>query len=140
MMSEVVVVPQEQFDVWYQSDSAELPETKAWIDAEAAAAQAPSDTDEALSALHKYGCVTCHSLDGTGNKLGPTLKGVFGKEVTVMVDGKEISVTADEAYLKQSITQPAAALVKGFENLMPPPAGMGPDEIDLVIGYIKELK
>jgi cytochrome c oxidase subunit 2 len=82
--------------------------------------------------------VACHSIDGTP-RVGPTLKGLFGKTVTVMTDGKERSITADEAYLRKSILEPNADVVKGFPPIMPPEK-MTDDEIHEFIQYIKELK
>jgi cytochrome c oxidase subunit 2 len=56
-----------------------------------------------------------------------------------MTDGKERSITADEAYLRKSILEPNADVVKGFPPIMPSEK-MTEDEIHELIQYIKELK
>jgi cytochrome c2 len=60
--------------------------------------------------FQSLGCSGCHSL--TGAKLtGPPLNGVFGSKVQLSTGE---SVTADEAYLLESILDPDKQIVKGF--------------------------
>jgi cytochrome c2 len=60
--------------------------------------------------FESLGCSGCHSL--TGRKLtGPPLNGVFGSKVQ-LADGR--SVTANDAYLLESILDPDKNIVKGF--------------------------
>ncbi|MGH7793127.1 MAG: c-type cytochrome, partial [Thermodesulfobacteriota bacterium] len=83
------------------------------------------------------GCNACHSIDGS-TLVGPTWKGVFGHEVT-MTDGS--TVIADENYMRQSIVEPQAKMVKGFGPVMPSFKGILSDaEVDAIIAYIKTLK
>ena len=56
------------------------------------------------------GCISCHSLDGS-KLVGPSWKGLYGEQVE-LADGT--TVTADEAYLRKSILEPNAQIVKGF--------------------------
>lgn len=67
--------------------------------------------------LKKYNCTDCHSLDGTV-LVGPSLKDIYEKEVTVIENGKEKTVTADEDYLRESILNPSQKVVKGFDAIM----------------------
>ncbi len=63
-----------------------------------------------------YGCVACHSLDGSA-MIGPTWQGLFGREET-LEDGS--TITVDEEYLRQSILNPNAQIVSGYgANVMP---------------------
>ena len=48
------------------------------------------------------------------------------------------TVTADETYLKESITDPSAKLVDGYGNLMPQ-FNLTPAEQDQIVAYIKSL-
>ena len=93
-----------------------------------------------LSAL--MGCTACHSTDGaTGPKVGPTWKGLFGSQREFK--GGEPAV-ADEAYLRESMLEPTAKVVLGFEKNdtgMPSYAGVLTDaQIQALILYIKTLK
>jgi cytochrome c oxidase subunit 2 len=73
---------------------------------------------------------------------GPTFKGAFGHEVTVTTSGKERTLTVDEAYIKHSILEPNADIVKGFNaNLMQTYKGQLSDqEIENLTEFIKSLK
>jgi cytochrome c oxidase subunit 2 len=84
--------------------------------------------------LEKYSCTACHSLDGS-EAPGPTFKGLFGSQRT-LADGK--TVIADEAYLRESIDNPEAKLVRGFEPTMPV-MPIPPDEVAAMIEAIKAL-
>ena len=87
--------------------------------------------------LEKHGCLGCHSLDGT-RKVGPTFKGIWGQPVTVLTDGKERTITVNEAYLRRSILEPNADVVKGFPPVMPSFAGvLKDDEIAAITGFIR---
>jgi mono/diheme cytochrome c family protein len=87
------------------------------------------------------GCVACHSVDGSPN-VGPTWKGLFGHDVEVTLpDGSTQIIVADEEYLKEAIVQPAAKIVKGFQNVMPSYEGRFSDEeLQALIEYIKSLR
>jgi cytochrome c oxidase subunit 2 len=87
--------------------------------------------------LEKHGCLDCHSLDGTP-KVGPTFKGIWGRPVTVLTGGKERTTTVDEAYLRRSILEPNADVVKGFQPVMPSFAGVLKDsDISAIIGFLR---
>ena len=75
--------------------------------------------------LQQYGCLGCHTLDGS-KLVGPTFKGLAGSEVEVTSDGKEQKIKVDEDYLRRSIREPKADLVEGFPPIMPP---FGKDQV-----------
>ncbi|HMW37210.1 MAG TPA: cytochrome c, partial [bacterium] len=82
-------------------------------------------------------CITCHSLDGKPGS-GPSWKAIFGK-AEKMTDGS--TVTIDENYLRESILNPQAKIVAGYQPVMPTYQGILKDrEIDAIIAYIKTLK
>lgn len=96
-----------------------------------------SPVERGEEAVEHSGCLACHSLDGSA-KIGPTFKGLFGRNVELS-DGK--SVIADENYLRESIIDPNAKVVKGFQPVMPSFKGIMKDEdIAAVIAYLKTLK
>ncbi|MFT5584083.1 MAG: caa(3)-type oxidase subunit IV, partial [Cognaticolwellia sp.] len=76
----------------------------------------PDATPEELGqALYSgKGCIGCHSLDGS-KMVGPSFKGLHGRE-EVMADGTKL--TADDAYIKESILQPQAKIVEGYPPVM----------------------
>ena len=81
-------------------------------------------------------CGGCHSVDGSAN-IGPTLKGIYEHEVT-MADGT--TVVADDNYIRESILEPRARLVRGYDPVMPTFKGQLKDkEITAIIDYIKEI-
>ncbi len=91
--------------------------------------------DAGLKLFNERGCATCHMEANQGR--GPTLNGVFGSTVK-LASGE--TVTADEAYLRESILNPTAKLVYGYPPLMPPFQGMLTEEqIQQLVAYIKSL-
>ncbi len=86
--------------------------------------------------FQKLGCGTCHRPDGTGQ--GPSLVGLFGKPVQLQ---RGRTVTADEAYIRESILDPQAKIVAGYPPIMPTFKGLiSEDGILQIIAYIKSLK
>ncbi len=80
------------------------------------------------------GCSTCHTLDGSRSQ-GPSYKAIFGK-MEKMSDGKEVKV--DENYVRESMLNPSAKVVAGFEPIMPTFQGMLRErEINALIEFIK---
>ena len=110
----------------------------AWMGAEVKKAQAAAATPEGrgLALVTASGCVACHSVNGAAG-IGPTWFGLFGSQVPISGDG---TVTADEAYIHESIKAPQAKIVKGFENQLMPNYGFNDDQINDIVAYIKTLK
>jgi cytochrome c oxidase subunit 2 len=83
--------------------------------------------------------VGCHSTGGADG-IGPTWKGLFGSQTT-LANGS--TVTADEAYIRESIVQPNAKVVEGFQpNIMPQTFGnsLTDEQITGLIEYIKTIE
>jgi cytochrome c oxidase subunit 2 len=92
----------------------------------------PADTGEIL--FEQYRCHTCHMGD---QQRGPSLAGLAGSEVPLGAGG---TVTADDEYLRESILEPNAKIVAGFQPLMPTFRGqIGEEDILALIQYIKTL-
>jgi cytochrome c oxidase subunit 2 len=94
------------------------------------------DVARGMDLANKQGCLGCHTVDGT-TLLGPTWKGLFGKD-DELEDGS--TVTVDEAYIAESIKDPGAKLAKGFSNIMPAFGQLAQEDIDAIIAYIRSLK
>jgi cytochrome c oxidase subunit 2 len=83
------------------------------------------------------GCSTCHSLDGLRGQ-GPSFKGLFAHPVE-LATGK--NVVADENYIRESILDPQAKVVKGYEPIMPTFQGLlRPREMNALVEFIKAQK
>jgi glucose/arabinose dehydrogenase/cytochrome c2 len=90
----------------------------------------------------RMGCLGCHSVDGTTiGRIGPSWKGLSGSTRT-FVD--RATAVADERYLRESMLEPSARVVSGFDESvagMPSYAGVLSDaEIDALVLYIQSLK
>ncbi len=85
--------------------------------------------------FQKLGCETCHKSTATGR--GPSLVGLYDKPVTLS-NGQEIVVDSD--YIRESILQPTAKIVAGYEPIMPIFEGQISEQSLLQIAsYIKSL-
>lgn len=87
-------------------------------------------------ALYQANCATCHTIDGADG-IGPTWLGLYGRE-TPLADGT--TVTADDAYITESIKNPTAKVHEGFVPGMPPFPQLTDDDIAGIIAYIKTLE
>jgi len=80
-------------------------------------------------------CMSCHLDSGQGR--GPSLKDIIGTTVAFQ-DGT--STTVDEAYLRESILNSQAKVVKGFQPLMPTFQGLVSEEsLVSLIEYLRTL-
>jgi cytochrome c oxidase subunit 2 len=85
--------------------------------------------------FEKYACNTCHTNDATGR--GPVLLGLYGSTITLSNDA---TLQADENYIRESILNPQAKVVKGFQPLMPTFQGqVSEDDLMKLLAYIKTL-
>jgi cytochrome c oxidase subunit 2 len=82
-------------------------------------------------------CASCHTIDGSPG-VGPTWKGLYGKQEE-LENGE--TVTVDDEYIRESILNPNAKIVKGFVPAMPSYQGQLSDQqINDIIAYIKTLQ
>jgi hypothetical protein len=81
-----------------------------------AVALGKASVEEGEKLYQMFGCMACHSTDGTlQGKVGPSWKGLYGSERDI-AGKKPFKVKADAAYLRESILNPGAKVVKGFEK------------------------
>jgi len=131
MFTEVKAMPQKDFDAWYLKISDTTRKTVAVADPVA----------EGKRLMEKNGCIVCHSSDGT-KIIGPSYKGVYGHKITVITDGKEREVIADDEYIKRSIYEPEADIVKGFVKgqMVSYKTILSDQDVANIIEYLKTLK
>lgn len=122
MISKVKVLTESEYETWLASSDV------------------PADEHPGLTILKQNACITCHSLDGS-KIVGPSFKGVFGKQEVVITDGQERTITIDEEYLKRSIYEPNADLVKGYNPglMISYKELLSEEDVQKVIEYIKTL-
>jgi cytochrome c oxidase subunit 2 len=115
----VLVMSAREFGDWLDANGDKLP---------------PVASGEKLVA--KFACSTCHTIDGKPGT-GPTWKSLGGAQVE-LADGTKVA--ADDAYLRESIAEPNAKIVKGFQPLMPSfKSQLTPKQVDALVAYIKSL-
>ncbi|NTU55071.1 MAG: cytochrome c oxidase subunit II [Anaerolineales bacterium] len=124
MENPVIVVDDVNFTAWV-SDQQKLAE---------AAGQTPEGRGQALVAAN--GCAACHSVNGAAG-VGPTWFQLAGSEVPLSGGG---TVIADDAFLAESILQPQATIVAGFENQQMPAYSFTDEQVADIIAYIKTLR
>lgn len=110
----------------------ERDEYEAWLQADDTGTLPVSSGEQLFTSL---ACSTCHQSGD--NSRGPSLHGLFGNDVQIATLG---DVTADEAYIRESILEPRAKVRSGYMPLMPTFRGQVSEEqlLDLVT-YIKTL-
>jgi cytochrome c oxidase subunit 2 len=118
MIGSVVVMQQEDYQAWLSGGAAE-----------------GTLAERGAKLFTQLACVTCHSA-GSGQR-GPVLNGLLGSTVP-LASGE--SVTADVAYIRESILNPTAKIVAGFPPIMPTFQGQVTEEQILQLTeFIKSL-
>ena len=124
MLAPVEVVSQNSFESWIGERQVEA----------LAAAQTPESRGETLVAQNA--CTACHSVDGSALQ-GPTWKGLYGSQVD-LADGT--TVTADDAFIAESISNPQVKIVAGFETVLMPAYQFTDGQIADIIAYLQIVK
>jgi cytochrome c oxidase subunit II len=108
-------------------------EFQAWLGG-GNASTTPAAAGEKL--FQDFVCSSCHRDDAQAR--APQLKGLFGKTVQLQ---NGATVVADESYIRESIVNPQAKVVAGFQPIMPTFQGLVTEEQLLeLIEYVKSLK
>jgi cytochrome c oxidase subunit 2 len=119
MVGEVVVMRPEEYESWLH------------LRAEGSLAL------EGRKVFLKYRCASCHSQEGNPHARAPLLEGLFGRPVYLR-DGRR--VVADEEYIRESILDPGAKVVAGYEKIMPTFKGqISEEEVIAVIAWLRSL-
>ncbi len=119
MGGKVIVMEQRDFDNWLSGN---------------VSGQTPVEAGKDLF-TNKLGCASCHA--GGADQRGAKLEGIFNKEVK-LVGGS--TVIADEAYIRDSILNPGARVVEGYQPIMPTFKGQVTEEqLISLVAYIKSL-
>jgi cytochrome c oxidase subunit 2 len=108
-------------------------EYQAWLTQGAAEGSLASQGEKFF---HQFGCSNCHHFDGAGRC--PNLRDLYNRPVQIA--GGE-TVIADETYIRESILNPNAKIVYGFQaNIMPNFTGqLTEEQVLALVSYIKAL-
>jgi cytochrome c oxidase subunit II len=124
MLSKARILEQADYDKWFSElkSIASQPEPDGYL------------------LLRNTGCFACHSMDGT-KLVGPSFKGLYGTERIVTSGKAQMSVKADEEYIKNSLYNPDLQVVSGFnKGIMKSYNEILKDsEIKIITDYFKTL-
>ena len=123
MITTVEALPEAAFVVWLQQGASGSTSTKI----------------EGKKLAQEKGCLGCHSLDGSPG-VGPSFKGIMGSSEVVITKGVERTIIVDEDYLRRSILEPQADVVKGFQPIMPAFSDLSKDEVSALVEYLEGIK
>lgn len=122
MLAKLKVVSQADFEDWLSDDP-----MKEYEGMDLAA--------RGLKVMQKKACTACHYVDkNEAGVVGPSIVGQFGQKRS-FTDGTEGVV--DEAYIRQSIKEPAAKKQVGYENGVMSMIPVNEQEISWIIEYMK---
>jgi cytochrome c oxidase subunit 2 len=124
MINPVKVATQSEFETWMTVKVAEA----------VTASQTPEGRGKAL--VEANGCAACHSINGAAG-IGPTWFGLAGSEVEL---SGGVHVIADDAFLAESILDPQAKIVAGFEAQQMVTYTFTDEQVADIIAYIKTLR
>jgi len=106
---------------------------QAWLAGAGATKTAAARGEELFTA---YACISCHRQDSRAR--APLLAGIFGKPVQL---ASGATTTATDDYLRESILNPMAKVVAGYQPVMPTFQGqIGEEDLLQLIAYIKTLQ
>jgi cytochrome c oxidase subunit II len=107
---------------------------QAWLAAGGTPATRPVVAGQEI--YNALACSTCHQA-GVAQR-APNLAGIYGTQVPLLGGG---SVLADESYLRESILEPSAKVVAGFQPIMPTYKGqLSEEQLYQLITYLKTLE
>jgi cytochrome c oxidase subunit 2 len=122
MLSRVIVHEPGLFEVWLREASDRL------------GTLPPAEAGRQL--YETKGCAQCHSIDGSA-LIGPTFKDLYGTE-NRLKDGSTVRI--EDNYIRESIVDPMAKIVAGYDPVMPTYAGKLKDqEITMLIAFFKSI-
>lgn len=141
MRGQVVALSPEDYARWQEGARRGKPSAQDYDQPALVYEFAPRDeislVEQGQKAASYYGCVRCHSVDGSPY-IGPTWAGMYMSKVK-LTNGEE--VTADAAYLTRAMMDPLYEVHEGYKPVMPTYQGLlKPGETAAIVEYIRSLK
>jgi cytochrome c2 len=98
-----------------------------------AAGVGAGDAGNGETLFTSLGCIGCHAVDTADDGTGPSLQGVATRA------GERVEGMAPEDYLHQSLVEPEAFVVEGFEPVMPSYADQPEEALNDLVAYLMTL-
>jgi cytochrome c oxidase subunit 2 len=141
MRGQVVALAPSDYAKWLEGGRRGQPSKQAYTEPAVVYDFAPKDevslVEQGQKAATYYGCVRCHSVDGSPY-IGPTWAGMYKAKVR-LTSGEE--VIADDAYLTRAMMDPLYEVHEGYKPVMPTYQGLlKPGETAAIVEYIRSLK
>ena len=123
MLTTITVMDRSDYDTWLLTE----PDT--------------SNEHPGLTLLKRNACLSCHTQDGS-RLVGPSFKGVLGTNETVLIDGDETEIVVDREYIIESIKNPNAAIVKGYQSglMISYEESISEEDLNNIVDYLETLK
>lgn len=139
MIGTVTVMKPADYEAWLAGGNAALAGSGASMGAAGAGADTstagPTPVQLGQKLFTEKACATCHIATPGG--IGPILAGIYGTQVE-LATGE--TVTVDDAYLRESVLNSQAKVVKGYPPAMPTFAGqISEEQLMSLIAYVKSL-
>ena len=80
------------------------------------------------------GCAACHQIGGQGGTIGPNLTNIGTQAAT-----RKPGMSAED-YIRESIQNPGAFVVQGFQAGVMPTIPLTPDELNTLVQFLMEQK
>lgn len=99
----------------------------------------PTTNGRLLYALH---CMSCHTLDGK-KRIGPSFSDLWTAKRSVTRGAKTETVAANELYIRESILQPQAAIVQGYEKanrMIDIRKTLNEKQVDALVKFLMDMK
>lgn len=117
MITTVEVLPAADFEAWLQSPQSSGPA-------------------KGRQLLEQYGCLACHSLDGSA-RVGPSFAHLTEGASRVFATPPNTSLTVGRDYVKRSILEPTSQVVQGYAAVMPSYADkISEQDLQTLIDYL----
>jgi cytochrome c551/c552 len=100
---------------------------------EEAGAVGGGDAGNGETLFTSLGCVGCHSVDTAEDGTGPSLRGVATRA------GERVAGLSAEEYLHQSLVEPEAYVVEGFDPVMPSFADQPEQALNDLVAFLMTL-
>jgi cytochrome c oxidase subunit 2 len=119
MIGRVVVMKETDYQAWISGNRNQM-----------------SPVESGRESFQQLGCASCHGQGGEGGRCPPLIN-MYGSRQRLQ--GGE-TVTADEAYLRESILNPQAKVVAGYPNIMPTFQGqLSEEQLLQLVAFLKSL-